>query len=219
MALLAAGNGLFARFGPQGTVSGFPIWKSTNGGRTWNKPATALPFLIDAFVQFGRGNAGAPGGYAYALETRTTAIHLLRVPTDSAQSPGAYEYFSGTATAPAWTKVHSRSRPIFSDPAGAWRPSITYNPGLKRYLLVVAHAKDIQRSADKIGIFEAPNPWGPWRTVSYVDNFLGIPDGEFWGLNFPIKWQADGGRTLWATFSCHMAHCQRPAASTTTAST
>lgn len=34
MALLATGDGLFARFGPQGTVTGFPIWKSSNDGRT-----------------------------------------------------------------------------------------------------------------------------------------------------------------------------------------
>lgn len=34
MALLASGDGLFARFGPQGTVTGFSIWKSSNEGRT-----------------------------------------------------------------------------------------------------------------------------------------------------------------------------------------
>jgi hypothetical protein len=203
MALLATGSGLFARFGPQGTSAGFPIWKSTNNGRTWTKPASPLPFLIDAFVQFGRGNGGAPGGYVYALQNRTTAIHLLRVPAGNAQSPSAYEYFNGTAAAPAWTKVRSRARPIFSDPAGTWRPSINYNPGLKRYLLVTAHSKDSRRTSDKMGVFEAPNPWGPWRTVSYTDNFLGMPGGGFWGMDFPVKWQADGGKTLWATFSCH----------------
>ena len=67
MALLATGDGLFARFGPQGTVTGFPIWKSSNDGRTWSKPASPLRLLFDAFMQFGRGNAGAPGAYARAL--------------------------------------------------------------------------------------------------------------------------------------------------------
>ena len=39
--------------------------------------------------------------------------------------------------------------------------------------------------------------------MAYVDNFLGARGGYFLGLHFPIKWQADGGRTLWAVYSCH----------------
>ena len=39
--------------------------------------------------------------------------------------------------------------------------------------------------------------------MSYVDDFLNKTGGKFLGMNFPIKWQADGGRTLWATFSCY----------------
>jgi hypothetical protein len=83
------------------------------------------------------------------------------------------------------------------------RPSITFNPGLGRYLLAVAHSRTINPSSDRMGVFEAPSPWGPWRTVTYVDNFLGMPGGHYLGMSFPIKWQSDGGRTLWAVFSCH----------------
>ena len=75
-------------------------------------------------------------------------------------------------------------------------------------------------SSNRLGVFEAPNPWGPWRTVYYVDNFLGMRGGSHLGMDFPIKWQSADGRTLWATFSCHNgAPPETPAASTTTAST
>ena len=117
MALLAAGDLLYARMAPQSTGSGYPIWRSSDGGRSWAKPAASLPFLIDAFVQFGKGNAGAPGGYVYALERRgSTAIHLLRVAPGSAQTSAAYEYFSGSATSPAWTRNRSSSRAYLHRP-------------------------------------------------------------------------------------------------------
>lgn len=203
MAIVAAGDRLYTRVNKQDGSTGFPVWRSEDGGRSWSKPAAPLTFLIDSFVQFGRANAGAPGGLVYALENRTTGIFLLRAPADSVQVNSAYEYFSGTASAPSWSSRRSDARSIFSDPAGIVRPSITYVPGLGRYLLVAAHSLDEQVSNHKMGIFEAPEPWGPWRTVSYVDNFLGLRSGRFLGMNFPIRWQTDGGRTLWATFSCY----------------
>ena len=159
MALLSAGDQIYARILSQGTASGYPVWRSSDGGRSWSKPAAALPFSINSFVQFGKSNAGAPGGYAFALERRGgTAIHPLRVPPGSAQSGSAYEYFSGTTTAPAWSRSRSASRPIFTDPAGVLRPSITFNPGLGRYLLTVAHARVLTPSSNRLGIFEATSP-------------------------------------------------------------
>ena len=74
----------------------------------------------------------------------------------------------------------------------------------------MSHSNVENSAAHKIGIFEAPNPWGPWRTVSYVDNFLGTTGGIFYFLNFPIKWQADNGATLWATYSCYSRSSSAP---------
>jgi hypothetical protein len=203
MTLIAAPDALYARVNLQDGSAGYPIWKSADGGSTWTTPASPLPFFLDTFLQYGRGNAGAPGDYVYGLEPWETEIRLVRVRADSVQSNDAYEYFSGTPYAPAWHFGQKGSKPIFVDLAGTIRPIITYDPGLRRYLLTVAHAKrDTTAVANKVGIFEAPNPWGPWRTVSYVDNFLGMTGGSFFGVNFPVKWQADGGATLWATFSC-----------------
>ena len=92
MAIVAAGANLYARLNLQDGSAGFPVWRSGDGGRSWTKPSAPLPFLVHSFVQLGKGNAGAPGGYVYALERRSTGIDLLRVPAASTQSSSAYEY-------------------------------------------------------------------------------------------------------------------------------
>ena len=199
MAILAVGSQQYARVNLQSTGTGYWVWKSGDGGVTWGKPLQPLSFQIASFVQFGKGNIGAPGGYVYALEERATAINLVRVPAGSVQVDSAYEYFSGTATAPAWSPNRSAARAIFTNDAGIQRPSITYVPGLGHYLLAVAHSLVVNPSSDKMGLFEAENMYGPWKTVYYDDNFLGMPGGHFLGMNFPIKWQAGDGKTLWAT--------------------
>jgi Domain of unknown function (DUF4185) len=161
MSLLGVGDQLYARVNLQSTGTGFPVWNSGDGGRNWNNRVEHFSFPIASFVQLGRGNAGAPEGYVYALESRTTSIVLLRVRPERVQTSSAYQYFSGTATAPAWSPNRSAARAIFTDPAGIQRPSITYVPGLGRYLLAVAHSLIINPSSDKMGLFEAENMYGP----------------------------------------------------------
>jgi len=59
------------------------------------------------------------------------------------------------------------------------------------------------RAAAGIGVFEAAEPWGAWRTVTYGDGWLGITGGEYLGIELPTRWMSDGGRTVWAVFSCY----------------
>lgn len=203
LSLLAAGSSLYAIVDLQRTGDGFPIWRSGDGGRTWSKPGWAFSNWVESFVQYGKAKLDAPGGFAFLLDARGTEIHLLRAPQDRLQDRSAYQWFSGTTNNPAWSVDASRSKPIFVDPAGTYRPVITFNPGLGRYLLTVSHARTAQGSAGRLGVFEAPQLRGPWRTVYYADNFLGMRDGQYLGVDFPIKWQADGGRTLWAVINCY----------------
>ena len=37
-----------------------------------------------------------------------------------------------------------------------------------------------------LGIFDAPNPWGPWTTVIYDDHWLG--SNNIFYANIPTKW-------------------------------
>src|SRR3954451_16721037 len=96
-------------------------------------------------------------------------------------------------------------------------PNVQYVTGPKRFLLTGAHTRPGQA-----GVFDSPNVYGPWTTVSYVESRLGLGmSGEYWSTYFPIKWQSEGGTMLWATFSCHSAKAPAilPASSTTTTST
>jgi hypothetical protein len=198
--LVSSGANLHAALNPQGTASGWPILRSTDGGRSWIRGFSPT-WLAAAFVNFGRGNAGAPGGYLYFLEHAGGSIRLGRVAPAQWNVPTAYQWFSGTATAPAWTSSRSSARAIFSDPAGVARPNMAYAPSLGRYLLTAAHTGPSQ-----IGVFESPNMWGPWRTVHYTETWLGLGrSGDFLGIHFLVKWQGWDGRRLWATFSCHDA--------------
>ena len=197
MALGAAGSVQFASMGQQ-AGSGSPIARSTDGGRNWVKGWTPAWQVVN-FVNFGPGNSGAPDGYVYALDHSSTSVKLTRFPPDKWNVSSAYQYFSGTATAPAWSTSKGASKSIFTDPAGVRQPTIQYVPGLRRYLLAVAHT-----GPGKVGVFEAPAPWGPWSTVYYGENWLGLGNnGKYYSIYFPLKWQSADGRTLWATFSCH----------------
>src|SRR5690606_28835139 len=82
---------------------------------------------------------------------------------------------------------------------------ISYNPGLKRFLLSTDHGKP---RSGRIGIFESPNPWGPWSTVTYAtdkdwfghDNAEVVPENcFFWCL--PIKWMSEDGRSATLVFT------------------
>jgi Domain of unknown function (DUF4185) len=196
----AAGGDLYATMNPQGTTSGYPILRSTDGGKTWTR-GWSPSWLAESFVSFGRGNAGAPGGYLYLLDAGSTAVKLGRVPPDKWNVGTAYQWFSGTAAAPAWSSSKGAAKPIFADPAGVRQPTLQWVPGLRRYLLTAAHT-----GPGRVGVFESANLWGPWRTVHYTESWLGLGSrGKYYSIYFPLKWQSGDGRTLWATFSCHDA--------------
>ena len=77
--------------------------------------------------------------------------------------------------------------PIFLDANGVgWNVSVTYHPASGRYLLVTEHTTTM---LSNIGIFDAPEPWGPWTTLWYQSSWGAPPlaaNGMFWA--FAPKW-------------------------------
>jgi hypothetical protein len=67
---------------------------------------------------------------------------------------------------------------------------------LKRYLLCQAGAD--RKANAGFGIFDAPEPWGPWTTVTYSPTW-DVPPGEMCSL--PTKWMSPDGRTVHLVFS------------------
>jgi len=79
-----------------------------------------------------------------------------------------------------------------------------YHPVFRRYLLAVRHGG----RSGRWGLFDAPEPWGPWTTVAYGDDFpewvyTRDPQGASrnraaWMHSFPAKWISRDGREMWS---------------------
>jgi hypothetical protein len=56
----------------------------------------------------------------------------------------------------------------------------------------------------QLGVFDAPDPWGPWTTVAYYENWGRMSAvGEGLSCEFPPKWISADGLTLWSVFSVY----------------
>jgi hypothetical protein len=90
-------------------------------------------------------------------------------------------------------------KPVFSDVHGVTAPSVIWNPGLRRFLLTSFHT-----GPGQLGVFDGPEPWGPWSTVAYYEDWgrMGAA-GEGLSCSFPQKWISANGLMLWAVFSVY----------------
>lgn len=179
---------------------------STDNGATWTKANWAFTqqdaLVLPTILQFGRDYAGARDNYVYHYAIRLTnasslqvqkpgMIDLMRVPRDRIMDRAAYDFFAGLDSAgnPRWVKDIKARVPVFQDPNGVgWNASAIYNAGLGRYLLATEHGTT---SAGNLGLFDAPEPWGPWTTVGYYNNWENRGSNFFW--NFSSKWMSADG--------------------------
>ena len=193
--------------------------RSEDHGRTWAWADWHFSeaFGCPEFVQFGPDYACARDTYVYIVSQDGNSaydldpdIAMARMRKDQIGNREAYEFYAGsgadggatpirTGTTPMWTGDITHRRPIFSDPKGTQRIAITYNRPLRRYFLVTAHAvpSGIPHTP-ALGVFDAPEPWGPWTTVYYRDDWA-----HDWMIHhkFPTKWMSDDGKTMWLVFS------------------
>lgn len=203
------------------------IYMSKDKGASWQPADWAFTPKDDliggGILQFGRDYSGAKDKYVYHYLVQPNFhrdsvgnvgelqvpghIYLLRVNKNKLMKRGAYEFFAGIQGGnPVWTKDLSGKKPVFVDKNGVGTPiGISYNPGLKRYLLSTEHNKS---ESGMMGIFDAPNPWGPWSTVAYVtderwfghDNPEVVPANCFFWC-FPSKWVSEDGRSANMVFT------------------
>jgi hypothetical protein len=189
------------------------IW-STDLGRTWQR-APWTGDRLGAFLNFGQNNSGAPDSFVYVYYNRPgdqSRIYLKRVPntqlTADPRVPGVYEYLTGIRAGEpvSWSSIEADASAVFIDPNGA-AVEVVYDAPIGRFLLTSGHfpgGRDADNSAQRVGLFEAPHPWGPWCTVGYYDTWGNLgPEsyGDYLGLRFPTKWISADGKTLWGVFS------------------
>ena len=158
---------------------------SEDHGRTWQWGFRFdTSFGSPAFLNFGENYAGARDGFVYiysqdgpsAYES-SDGIVLARVPLGRIRDRAAYEFFAGGKS---WTADIARRRPVFQYAGHCQRVDAVYHPGLKRYLLAVGYNHE-----GGWGIFDAPEPWGPWTTAFHTADW-GL--GQTHGYRLPAKW-------------------------------
>jgi hypothetical protein len=187
---------------------------------TWADWHFSETFGCPEFVQFGKNFEGARDNYVYVVSQDnndpylySTDVVLARVRKDRIAERNAYEFFAGSDSTgkPIWAAEIARRKTIFTDPKGVQRVAMSYNPALRRYFLVSSIGTD--GSATRVmhtgglGVYEAPEPWGPWRTVYYNQYWSGGKDGKYaleeWTYHqkFPPKFMSPDGKTMWLLFS------------------
>jgi CubicO group peptidase (beta-lactamase class C family) len=176
---------------------------SEDHGRTWRWAFRfTRSFGSPAFLNFGRNYAGARDKYVYlysqdgdsAYESND-ALVMARVPVKRIREQTAYEYFerldaSGRAH---WTRDIGARGPVFQFRDHCQRVDAIYNPLLKRYLLALGYNHN-----GGWGIFDAPEPWGPWTTAFHTD-YWGL--GGTHGYRLPAKWIGPDAKDMTLIFS------------------
>ncbi len=211
--ILSVEGVLYMWVGPGSDSTNFDearIYTSTARGASWLPSDWAFEkadgIILPTFLQFGRDYGGSRDNFVYIYANhlkddsglviqKPREITLMRVPKSSITDRTEYEFFAGLGDSgnPLWTKNFQSRKPVFSNPEGVgWNTSVSYNASIDRYLLITEHN---QSGKGNIGMFDAPEPWGPWTTVLYESSF-GTPFVEsttfFW--NFSNKWLSNDGR-------------------------
>jgi hypothetical protein len=195
---LRAKVGRSVDYGATWTFSGQPLDKAN-----WDFQEPGGVFAAACFLQFGKNYEGARDDFVYGYSEKVRNviqpdIVMFRVDKKRIADRNAYEFFAGLDAnrRPQWTKNVREMQPVFSDPNGiSWGMQAMYHPVLKRYLLTVSR-KD---SSSAWGIFDAPEPWGPWTTVAYYDSWL--DSKAKFTFSFNQKWMSPEGQHLWMVFS------------------
>jgi len=210
--------------------------RSDDCGVSWTKANWKFhqreDLTIPTFLNFGRNNSGIPAGYgeyvySYFIKPQSRTmeqqgpngkqlivhkpgvLYLSRVRPDRIFSDKkAHEFFKGFDPSgnPVWGGLEDKV-PVFEDRNGVgWCLAASYNPFLNRVLLSTQHGEN---ASGLLGIFDAPNPWGPWTTVEYFSKaspFGQIREGSelAWENNvffiaFATKWL--GGHSFVLNFT------------------
>jgi len=183
---------------------------SENYGKAWKwcDWKFTISFGCPTFLNFGRNYAGARDEFVYIYSPDSNSAYkpadrmvMARVRKDRIRERKAYEFFKGLDSSGSliWTKNIGERGAVFVNPGKCYRSGISYNSGLKRYLWCqTVYGDEDMRFKGGLGIFDGPEPWGPWTTVYYTEEW-DVGPGET--SSFPTKWMSEDGRTCYLLFS------------------
>ena len=163
---------------------------SEDGARTWEWGfRLEESFGCPCFLSYGRNYAGARDGFVYTYSPDGPSAYesydhlvLARAPRERLRERQAWEFFAGLDPAgqPLWRPDIAERKPVFTYAGNCQRPDAVFHPGLRRYLLALGY-----NHFGGWGIFDAPEPWGPWAVAFHTYNW-GL--GNTHGYRLPAKW-------------------------------
>jgi CubicO group peptidase (beta-lactamase class C family) len=191
---------------------------SADRGRSWSWAdwRFTTSFGAPTFLNFGPNYAGARDDFVYVYSHDSDSAYepadrmvLARVPKDRIADRDRYEFFvrlDGQVD-PVWSRDIAERGAVFTDPGRVYRSGIAYSKGLKRYIWYQPlPGEQLQHDGGRtdirfeggLGVYDAPEPWGPWTTAYFTARWDAGP-GE--SGNFPTAWMSDDGRTMHLVFS------------------
>jgi hypothetical protein len=178
------------------------------------------------FVDFGKNMEHSPDGKAYLVAHGATELganprdlksswcigdhaYLLRVAPspETMNDASQYEFFAGhdDHDKPVWTNQRSEMQPLIVWDGRVGCTSITYNPYLKKYLFCVTDGRGANSPYDTF-ILESPNITGPWKLVTFMEDFG--QQGYF--VNIPSRFISQDGRTAWLCYAANFSVNENP---------
>ncbi|MFO7904934.1 MAG: serine hydrolase [Pirellulaceae bacterium] len=190
---------------------------SKDHGKTWTEADWRFESLgYPTFLNFGQNYSGARDEFVYLVTHDDASAYqpadrfiLMRVHKEKIAERDAYEFFveRNKDDQPVWTKDIDKRGAVFEHDGNCYRSGISYNAGLGRYVwcqiipsenLAFAGPKGDMRFEGGFGVYDAPEPWGPWTTAYFTKNW-DVGPGETSSL--PPKWISEDGKTMWLVFS------------------
>lgn len=163
------------------------------------------------FVNYGMDYSDARDGYVYVVSHNNPSAYnaansmiLMRVNKNSLKNRSAFEFYKGRDEngLPIWTSNVDERQPVFTHNGKCLRSGMSYNKILKRYFWWQQIPKSSNnpdtRYEGGFGVYDAPEPWGPWTTVYYTEKW-DVGPGETG--SFPTKWISGDGKTMYLVFS------------------
>ncbi len=182
-------------------------WSEDHGKTwTWSDWKFETSFGCPTFLNFGANYAQARDDYVYIYSQdsntayeRADRMVLARVMKTQLRDRSAYEFFAGMEKAqPVFTSNINQRAAVFEHAGQCYRSSVTYNSALKRYLWCQTGRGEDTRFRGGFAIYDAPQPWGPW-TTAFFTNEWDMGPGE--SSSLPTKWMSDDGKTVHLVFS------------------
>jgi len=230
--LTADGNQIY-RY-TNGTFNGF--YTSTDGGQSWSaSPDPASPLFPEGYsgnkrfkygqpymVDLGKNQEHSPDGKLYFVSNGGTAtdfgsdhinddqVYLCRVAASAAgiNNLANWEFYSGNGN---WSHTLSDGKPIFEWKNKVSGATMTWNPGLNKFLMFVfLNGYTITNNHIEFGEFdsyvlESDAMTGPWKLVHYFPSF----GKQGYYPNLPSKFISSDGRNAWLWYGANFSPFDR----------